>query len=309
MVAALIIATGKTMHKSGFHPLQAVGSIPALQRIILTFQQAGIQRIAVVCHGDKDPAEKAGSGMGAVFLHGRKEADMFENVKLGLRYLQGKCGAAFVSHADVPLFSGKTLDALLKADGEVRVPAYQGKPGHPALLRAEHFPAILAYEGEGGLAGAIRAAGLTRRLVEVEDGGILANLQGGDLPGSLISQHTLMQLHPNIRIRLAKEKPFYGPGAHQLLQLTEETGSLSEACQRMGISYTKGRRMIATMEEQLGYPVVESKQGGPAGGGSAVTPEGKALMDSYKAYCGEATACLQRLFEKYFPDGLQGGLQ
>ena len=86
------------------------------------------------------------------------------------------------------------------------------------------------------------------------------------------------------------------------MQLTEETNSLREACRRMGISYGKGRAILSLMEQQLGYPVVESRQGGSAGGYSAVTDKGKELMDRYSAYCTAARAYLQDLFYEFFPD-------
>lgn len=108
------------------------------------------------------------------------------------------------------------------------------------------------------------------------------------------------KLQLDFRIRLSRERAFYGPGTHQLLQLTDETGSLLEACRRMGISYSKGRKIIALTEQQLGYPVVESQQGGKSGGRSSVTEAGKALIRNYAAFCTEAKGQLESLFQKYF---------
>lgn len=110
----------------------------------------------------------------------------------------------------------------------------------------------------------------------------------------------LRELHPDIKVRIAREKPFYGPGAHQLLELTQETGSLREACRNMGISYSKGRKIVSLMEEQLESPVVESRQGGRAGGYSVLTEQGQELMQNYAAFCREAKQHLSELFSKYF---------
>jgi molybdate transport repressor ModE-like protein len=75
-----------------------------------------------------------------------------------------------------------------------------------------------------------------------------------------------------------------------------------EACQRMGISYSKGRSVIAQLENQLGETVLQSRQGGRCGGGSQVTAAGRELMERYDGFCREAGAYLTELFHDYFPD-------
>jgi len=107
-------------------------------------------------------------------------------------------------------------------------------------------------------------------------------------------------MRPIIKIRIAKEEPFYGPGPHLLLKLTKETGNLREACRHMGISYSKGRIIISRMEQQLGYPVIESRQGGKTGGNSIVTTKGEELIQRYAEFSQEAKECIDALFFKYF---------
>ena len=299
MVAALIIAAGKTARRDGFDPRKEIGTIPAIRRIVMVFQRAGIERIVVVCNEDGDKTEKLAAHLNVIFLHNRKGAEMLDNVKTGLVYLQDKCTAVMITHTDIPLFSVKTVRTLMGADGAIRVPSHKGRIGHPMFLRTECFQEVLSYDGDGGLAEAVKASGLERRLVAVADEGVLTNVHYNDYY-SLIAGHSLMELHPDIRIRLVREKPFYGPGAHQLLLLTDELNSMREACRRMGISYSKGRGIIATMEQQLGYPVIESQQGGPTGGWSSVTPKGKELIRNYTDYCAEAISLSEKLFIKYF---------
>jgi len=300
MIAALIITAGRAAHRDSFEPQKELGSIPAIQRIIKLFQRAGLERIVVVCDEPGDRTEKLAAHMNVVFLHSRADAEMLDNVKAGLDYLKDKCEAVMVTHSGVALFSVDTLRALMSAEGPVNVPSYHGRPGHPLLLRAEVFQAVLSYGGEGGLAGAVKAAGVARNLVEVDDEGILSHAQEEQGNAQLIGGHSLRESHPEFRLRIAREKPFYGPGAHQLMQLTGETASLREACRRMGISYGKGRAIISTIEQQLGRPVMESRQGGKTGGHSVLTEDGKKLMQDYAAFYAEAKGCLHELFQKHF---------
>lgn len=113
-------------------------------------------------------------------------------------------------------------------------------------------------------------------------------------------ERDLPELNASFQIRISKEKGFYGPGVHRLLQLTEEYGSLSSACQHMGLSYTKGRKIISTMEEQLGAPVLITKQGGKTGGYSHLTEEAKEMMERYNAFQKAVDGIFQELFRKHF---------
>ena len=68
----------------------------------------------------------------------------------------------------------------------------------------------------------------------------------------------------------------------------------------MGMSSSKGRAIIAQMEQQLGYPVVQSQQGGKSGGHSALTQEGEQLVNRYSAFSAEVTQQVDALFKRYF---------
>ncbi len=300
MTAALIIAAGKTSGKEGFRPDKEIGTISAIQRIALLFQQAGIRRIVVVCGNNDSRTEKLVPHMNLIFLQSPDTGEMLDSIKTGLSYLRDKCTQVLISPVNIPLFSVKTVQSLMASKSDVCVPSCRGRNGHPILLQAEHFSKVLSYTGEGGLSGAIRASGLHRQIIEMDDEGVLTNIQKEEPSKNLILHHDLSEMWPSFRFRLHKERPFYGPGVHQLLQLVEETGSLSKACRHMGISYSKGRKMIFTLEQQFGVPVIESRQGGKDGGFSYVTRDARELMRHYDAFCEEAKKILQDLFQKHF---------
>jgi len=302
MIAALIIASGKTDKVDSFEPEKELGTIPAIRRMVMVFQRAGIDRVVVICDGSDGKTEKLAAFLNVVFLHGSAEAWMLDNVKTGLSYLREKCEAAIITHANVPLFSVETVKALMAVKAAVCVPFHKGSAGHPILLRSEHFDAILSYTGEGGLAGAVKASGLRRVLVEVDDEGVLANVPHDTNIERLVDGHSLRELMIDAKIRIISEKSFYSHAAHLFMQLIEEERSVLNACRRMGLSYSKGRSIIALMEEQLGYHVLESYQGGREGGYSFITEKGRVLMRNYDDLCVEARQCLRELSKKYFKD-------
>ncbi len=300
MIAALVVAAGRTARKVGFAPQKKVGTISAIERAVTVLQRADISRICVVCADSR--TEKLIARRNLVFLRSSGEAQMFDCIKQGLGYLRDRCDAALIVPVDLALCSVQTVRALAAARGSVCVPAYQGRNGHPILLRGDCFDALCAYTGPDGLGGAIYHAGLDRTVVPVDDAGILADVQDTPEARRLPGTQELQKLCPEVEITLCKEQPFFGPQTLQLLQLTQETGSLLAACRRVGISYSKGRGMIAAAEAQLGGALLARQQGGASGGSSVVTVRGARLMQRYRAYCDAVQASARELFGVYFSE-------
>ena len=55
-------------------------------------------------------------------------------------------------------------------------------------------------------------------------------------------------------------------------------------------------------EKELGYELLERRHGGKSGGKCTVTEKGKSLMKRYRQMEKETRDCLQKSFEKYFPE-------
>lgn len=74
---------------------------------------------------------------------------------------------------------------------------------------------------------------------------------------------------------------FFGPGRAELLQLIDDTGSISKAAKSMGMSYKKAWAMIDEMNEKAKKPYVIAQKGGQKGGGTVVTEAGKKMVEAY----------------------------
>lgn len=113
-------------------------------------------------------------------------------------------------------------------------------------------------------------------------------------------------ISPLVQVRLRAGDVFFGPGTGQLLHMIRQTGSIQEACLRIGLSYSKGTRMIKEVERQLGIPVVNRRTGGMGGGGSSLTEEGTRLLEGYEQMVAEVSRSTEVIFRKYFGKGLYG---
>lgn len=108
--------------------------------------------------------------------------------------------------------------------------------------------------------------------------------------------------HPVIKLKVYNEDLVFGPGLITLLEYLRQTGSMKEACAAMGMSYSKGWKIINRAEKELGYELLERRHGGKSGGKCTVTEKGKSLMKRYRQMEKETRDCLQKSFEKYFPE-------
>ena len=73
-----------------------------------------------------------------------------------------------------------------------------------------------------------------------------------------------------------------GPGGYDILKAIDETGSISGAARRLGMSYRFVWNYIDRMEKTSGMKLVEAWKGGRGRGGARLTPEGKMLLQYYE---------------------------
>lgn len=301
---AVLLAANMQSKTKGFVPLLEIGSITVIERVTATLLQAGVDKIVLVTGEDAQAVEKRISHMGIICLRAEdyQKADMFSAAKIGFAYLLTLCDKIVFCPVDIPLFTAKTVRDLMNSNELIVSPSYQGRGGHPMVLSSSVLKAILLYDGGGGILEAIRSCGMERKWLEVNDEGTMLNLTKTEVSNDLVASHKKQMLHPQLKLSIAKEQVFFGPGPEQLLDLIETTGSVRNACQLMNISYSKGWKMIRLMEEQWGYAIVERKQGGLSGGSSSLTEEGKDLCSRYKKFQIEVKKQTENLFQKYFAE-------
>lgn len=107
-------------------------------------------------------------------------------------------------------------------------------------------------------------------------------------------------LHPEVRLFLVKNRRFFGAGPFRLLSLLQKSQSLSDACKKMNLSYSKGLRIINNIEEELGIKVVVKTRGGSKGGQTTLTAAGRELLARYESFSKECQQIVRDRFYKYF---------
>src|SRR5687768_17631913 len=106
--------------------------------------------------------------------------------------------------------------------------------------------------------------------------------------------------YPGLLLRvLSSKNPAMGPGKARLVALIAESGSISAAARKMGMSYRRAWQLVEALNKSFNEPVVLTAVGGRRGGGAVVTDFGKRLIDSYHAMESKASAAIAADLEQF----------
>ncbi len=305
---ALIVAAGSPREMDAFRPLLKLNGTTLIQKEIDTLRRANVSPIVVVTGYEADSLEKHLAHRGVVCLRNDnyEGTQMLDSVKIGLQYLQDKCDRILLLPADSPLFSSDSIEKVMASRARIAIPYHEEKSGHPILLHRSVFPEILEYEGEDGLRGAIRNSSVRPQEIPVSDEGILMEVNSEEEYQAALAyeKKSLDDTRLTFSVRLTLEKPdtFFGPGMADFLELIEEKGSMLAACKLMGMSYSKGWKMVKAAEDNLGFPFLEKKAGGSGGGNSRMTEEGRQFLDRYRRMQRDVQHTAEAFFHMYFPE-------
>lgn len=299
---AVIIAAGITSSEEGFQPMKPVGKLTRAERIILNFQNAGIEEIAVVTGNRAQELEHSLKYKGVVFLYNPdyEQTEMFDSAKIGFEYMKERCDCILFTTVNVTLFTQETVKSLLESEAQVAVPVFDGHRGHPVMLRSAALEQILGYRGDGGLRAAIRDGGYPVDWVETKDAGILKQDGEAETFDELLEQHNRQLLHMDLDIGLVREKKFFDSRTASLLRQIDSTGSVRSACIRLNISYSKGFKLLDGTEEELGFALTRRQQGGRSGGRASLTGEGRAFLEKYERFRQEVYRMADEKFRETF---------
>lgn len=244
-------------------------------------EEMGYPRVGAVVRQHMDLADRSASDIGEVEV-----LYLADKLVLGQRLvaLEDRFASRLseFSHDPAALAAARSrMDVALAVRGRV-----EDVLGH-------RFPAV----DLGNQADAAPPSGRQRRKRRLDESVASSRLAGGSSP-----------VRAACRVVLHKSgEPFFGPGPQQLLILVAETGSLHQAAKMMGMSYSKAWRITREAEERLGVALLRRRTGGIAGGGSALTRDGRQLVDRFRALSDDADAAIERLYEEHFGGAPFGG--
>lgn len=115
-----------------------------------------------------------------------------------------------------------------------------------------------------------------------------------------MSELRIEDLKYKARLKIFRNGTSFGPGTAELMELIEETDSLSESCLRMGMAYSKGWKILKRAEDDLGIQLIVSRRGGNSGGRTSLTEQGRAFLVAYRKMEAAMNQTLADAFAEYF---------
>jgi molybdate transport system regulatory protein len=92
---------------------------------------------------------------------------------------------------------------------------------------------------------------------------------------------------------------YCGPGMIKLLTAIKQTGNVRDACKKMGMSYSKGWKLLRGLEQWLGFQVTIRSQGGKGGGLAYLSEQGESFLEEYLVLSQKCQEAVQGIFEQY----------
>jgi molybdate transport system regulatory protein len=87
-----------------------------------------------------------------------------------------------------------------------------------------------------------------------------------------------------------------GEGKWKLLKAIRDTGSLKAAFEKMGYTYRQTWENLKSIEEKLGFKLIEKHRGGENGGQTMLTSKGERFIELFDKLYNEAEPDIHRTF-------------
>lgn len=157
---ALILAAGYSSRMGAFKPLLPIGNKCALEHIVETLKDIGIQNIVIVTGYNRERLQPYIKKFNLIEAYNKNfDEGMFTSIQRGTKeFLKEKlnCEGYFLMPVDCPIFRKDVLKSLMaEEEEEFTVPCYYGKKGHPLYIPQKYFAEIIASNTQNGLKGIV----------------------------------------------------------------------------------------------------------------------------------------------------------
>lgn len=290
-----------------FLPLECNGGFTALRRALRTLVDTDLDAICVVAG---EHAERIREEMADYLKESGGRIFFFEDVNYrtntwtqsaldAVRNLRIDTQGYVVTSCKTPDILLRTYRQLLASEATCATVTYRREIGNLFKI-SRQLAGNLAKRSDPTILEEVRRTRSEWMLIDVPDPSVIAQDQ---LPEHYISQ-TSGSIRLSVKLQMANHRGFFGPGVAMLLREIESAGSVKRACANIGMSYSKGWKLINTMESEIDAEVIVRKSGGQTGGESFLTDRGRSFLAAYERLENLVDAYACSMFPKVFREVL-----
>ena len=144
--------------------------------------------------------------------------------------------------------------------------------------------------------------GYDKELIESDDVGVFCTARKAALDKPALKSHQDTLTRPVMEISLLRDNTILDWRLMRILALVKELGSVRNASEMCGLSYSTAWNLLNFAEEALGYPLIRRNQGGRSGSGSALTDKGCKILEAYTSFEKAMNEKMQSLFNEHLKD-------
>ncbi len=150
LVGAVVLAAGLSRRMGTPKMLLDWQGGPMIAQVVQTLLEGGLERVMVVTGFGREQIEAALAGLPVEFAYNEQysNGEMLFSLQTGLRALPAGVAAALIVLGDQPQIQANTvrlvLDRYFEEGGQLIVPSYQMRRGHPWLVERKLWEEILA---------------------------------------------------------------------------------------------------------------------------------------------------------------------
>lgn len=141
MIAGIILAAGESRRMGSLKPVLKIGGKTFLQHIEGQLTFAGIDPVIVVLGHKADQIQDNSDIKAEFVINTRYQLGQFSSLQTGVKNLPPSYRAAIVCLGDQPQIRAEWITGLIKkwgeSSGDIIIPSYDGKSGHPVLYSAK----------------------------------------------------------------------------------------------------------------------------------------------------------------------------
>ena len=182
MISAIVLAAGESRRMGQQKVLLPFGSSTILGEILDAIEGSCVAECIVVTGHNPEPVEEFLAHRNAFPVHnpGYVEGGMLSSIRTGLRGVSEDATGVMLFLGDQPQVSTQLIEAVAghfaPDTGEIIVPTFQGRRGHPLLFDAAYRDLVLREFDDVGLRGLLRQHPDKVRELPWEDEGVLIDL-------------------------------------------------------------------------------------------------------------------------------------
>jgi molybdenum cofactor cytidylyltransferase len=187
-VEGVVLAAGLSTRSGQYKMAMPLGDRTVIERSIEGMYEL-VSRVIVVVGWKADLVRSLLAGYPKVecVANDDFQAGMFTSVKTGIAHVRAP--RFFLLPGDHPLVGAEIYASMLTVTGDIVIPSFKGRRGHPVLFSSHLIPEILRYPDSATLRDYIRAKGYTE--VEVGQEGILLDIDTPEDYRAVLVRHQL----------------------------------------------------------------------------------------------------------------------